>query len=264
MRSFTDQLMLRYLNHERVASLLAPLDDPDRNRVRSLLDAVYEPGTVEVRFVDSVEIAETSFQVPVSAPITVRGNWEKLPPDMAQARAVLEVPAVTPPDWIDMSVDAVVTARVALTSGALETLAHEDVSALSEDAFGAADSATLQAQFPQLYRVHYAEPPPLTRLARAAPTVCASRCCSSPSWTSVPRCAGSSCAGGRWTRPTLGPTSTTVERCWPPARGLRCFPPPRSRPTQPRGPRSRSRPYWPPRASWPHSRKSHETSRRNQ
>ncbi|WP_406161959.1 hypothetical protein OG806_40005 [Streptomyces sp. NBC_00882] len=160
MRSFTDQLMLRYLNHERVASLLAPLDDPDRNRVRSLLDAVYEPGTVEVRFVDSVEIAETSFQVPVSAPITVRGNWEKLPPDMAQARAVLEVPAVTPPDWIDMSVDAVVTARVALTSGALETLAHEDVSALSEDAFGAADSATLQAQFPQLYRVHYAEPPP--------------------------------------------------------------------------------------------------------
>ncbi|MER6306668.1 hypothetical protein [Streptomyces sp. NPDC001657] len=176
MNGFADHLMIRYLQPDNVASLLVPQDDPDRHRLRSLLATVYEPALLEVRFVDAVEITATNFQVPVSPPVTVRGSWEKLLPDVAQARATLEVPAVAPPNWIDLSLETVVTARVALTSGALDALDAEDLSGLSEEEFvakfgfldlaelmrraKAADYAELQAQFPRLYRLHYAEAPP--------------------------------------------------------------------------------------------------------
>ncbi|BDM70868.1 hypothetical protein HEK616_43550 [Streptomyces nigrescens] len=176
MNGFADHLMVRYLQPEHVASLLVPQDDPDRHRLRSLLAAVYEPALLEVRFVDSVTVTGTSFQVPVSAPVTVRGSWEKLLPDIAQARATLDIPAVAPVHWIDLALETVVSARVTLTSGALDALDSEDLSGLSEDEFvakfgfldladlmrraKAADYGELQAQFPRLYRLHYADAPP--------------------------------------------------------------------------------------------------------
>ncbi|MFD8324387.1 hypothetical protein [Streptomyces lydicus] len=175
MNGFADRLMLRYLEPAQVASLLVPPDDPDRDRVRSLLAAVYEPSLLEVRFVDAVRVTATQFQVPVSPPVTVRGSWEKLLPDAAHARATVDIPAVAPPYWIDLGLDTVVTARVVLTSGALDALGSEDLSGLTEEEFAArfdfldlaelmrrarvADYAELQAQFPRLYRLHYAEPP---------------------------------------------------------------------------------------------------------
>lgn len=176
MNGFADQLMIRYLEPERVASLLVPGEDPDRNRVRALLAAVYEPSLLEVRFVDSIKVTGATFQVPVVPPMTVRGSWEKLLPDVAQARAALEFPAVAPPYWIDLSLDTVVTARVQLTSGALDEIGSEDLSGLSEEEFverfrfldlgelmrraRVADYQELQAQFPRLYRLHYADAPP--------------------------------------------------------------------------------------------------------
>ncbi|MEU8695031.1 hypothetical protein [Streptomyces sp. NPDC048665] len=175
MSGFSDQLMVRYLDPTRVQQLLAPPDDPNRARMRSLLAAVYEPSTLEVRFVDAVQVTSTTFQVPVSAPVTVRGNWEKLLPEIAQARAVLEFPGLAPPLWIDLALDTVVTARVTLTDGALESLASEQLSGLSQADFVArfafldldelmrrakvADYHELQAEFPRLYRLHYAQPP---------------------------------------------------------------------------------------------------------
>lgn len=176
MKAFVDELMLRYSQPEQVAGLLVPRGDPDRLRVRSLLAAVYEPSLLEVRFVDSVQITGTSFQVPVRSPVTVRGGWEKLLPDVAQARATLEIPAVAPPQWIDLALDTVVTARVVLTAGALDALGSQEISGLSEQEFlekfdfldlaelmrraEVADFEELQAQFPRLYRMHYADPPP--------------------------------------------------------------------------------------------------------
>ncbi|MFI9328820.1 hypothetical protein ACIGZJ_14880 [Kitasatospora sp. NPDC052868] len=176
MTGFSDQLMIRYLDPARVARLLEPEDDPDRTRLRSLLAAVYEPRLLEVRSVDSVAVTATHFQVPVSAPLTARGSWEKLLPDTAQARAVVDVPALAPPQWIDLSLETVVTARVALTEGALDAFASEDLPRLSEEEFaarfafldlaelkrrtGVADLRELQEQFPRLYRLHYAQPPP--------------------------------------------------------------------------------------------------------
>ncbi|MGF1430796.1 hypothetical protein [Kitasatospora sp. LaBMicrA B282] len=175
MDVFTDQLMIRYLDPVHVDNLLAPPDDPDRTRLQSLLAAVYEPNPLAVRFVDSVSVTSTDFQVPVSAPVTVRGSWEQLLPDVSQTRVVLDVPALTPPLWIDLALDTVVTARVALTDGALEALAAEDLTGLSEADFVArfafldladlmararvADYQELQAEFPRLYRLHYAQPP---------------------------------------------------------------------------------------------------------
>ncbi|MFD0277847.1 hypothetical protein ACFVHB_28610 [Kitasatospora sp. NPDC127111] len=175
MERFTDRLMIRYLDPERVRHLVDPPDDPGHHRVQSLLKAVYEQSHLEVRLVDQVKVTSTGFQVPVRAPVTVRGNWEKLLPEVAQARAVLEFPSVSPPLWIDLALDTVVTTRIALTDGALDALTSEDLTGLSEMEFAArfsfldlaelmrrakvADYRELQAEFPRLYRLHYAPTP---------------------------------------------------------------------------------------------------------
>ncbi|PJN25531.1 hypothetical protein CG736_14110 [Kitasatospora sp. CB02891] len=176
MNTFCDQLMIRYLDPARIQDLLVPADDPDKNRLRSLLASVYEPSTLEVRVLAAPRVLTTQFQVPLDDPLTVRANWEKLLPDTAQARAVLEVPRTGPPLWIDVALDTRVTAQVALTSGALDALASEDLTGLSQQEFAArfafldladlmrrahvADYQELQAEFPRLYRLHYAQPPP--------------------------------------------------------------------------------------------------------
>ncbi|MEW1913751.1 hypothetical protein AB0442_35890 [Kitasatospora sp. NPDC085895] len=176
MNGFSDQLMIRYLDPAGVKSLLVPADDPEKNRLKSLLASVYEPNTLEVRVLDTVRVVSTQFQVPLDAPVTVRGSWEKLLPDIAQARAVVEIPGLGPPLWIDVALDIVVTARVALTDGALDSLASEDLTGLSQEEFVArfafldladlmrraevADYQELQAEFPRLYRLHFATPPP--------------------------------------------------------------------------------------------------------
>ncbi|GKQ37923.1 hypothetical protein [Streptomyces sp. A012304] len=176
MTGFPDKMMIRYLDPAQVGRLLRPEDDPESDRLRSLLAAVYEPSRLEVRSVDSVTVTAKDFQVPVSVPWRAHGSWEKLLPDVAQSRAVLEMPSVTAPHWIDLALDTVVTARVALTEGALESIDSEDVSALPEDEFVArfdfldlaelmrrakvADYRDLQDQFPRLYRLHYAQAPP--------------------------------------------------------------------------------------------------------
>ncbi|WP_037684181.1 hypothetical protein [Streptomyces griseus] len=176
MDGFSDQLMIQYLDPARVHSLLVPPDDPEKNRLKSLLASVYQPNTLEVRVLDKVRIVSTRFQAPVKAPVAVRGSWEKLLPDIAQARAVVEIPGVGPPLWIDVALDTEVTARVALTEGALDSLASEDLTGLSPEEFVArfsfldlaelmrrskvADYQELQAEFPRLYRLHFANPPP--------------------------------------------------------------------------------------------------------
>ncbi|MDH6114584.1 hypothetical protein P3T36_000983 [Kitasatospora sp. MAP12-15] len=179
MNGFSDQLMIRYLVTTQVQQLLEPPDDLNRKRLQSLLASVYDPSPLEVRFVDSVEITATHFQVPVSAPVTVRGTWEKLLPDVEQSRAVVEIPAVAPPLWIDLVLDTVVTARVALNEGALESFSAKDLSGLSQTDFASnfafldpdelsdllarakvANYEELQAEWPRLYKLVYAQPPP--------------------------------------------------------------------------------------------------------
>jgi len=176
MNGFADQLMIRYLAEEQVKLLLAPQEDTDRRRVRDLLASVYEPSLLEVRVVDDLTVKATGVQVPVTAPVTVRGSWEKSLPDIAQGRAGLEFPGIAPPQWIDLSLEALVTARVELTSGALDAIASEDLSTLTEEEFAkrfsfldlaelmrrakVADFRELQEEFPRLYGLHYGQPPP--------------------------------------------------------------------------------------------------------
>src|SRR6266508_1921871 len=108
MTGFADRLMVRYLDPANVASLLAPQEDVDRRRLRALLAEVYEPRFLEVRSVDSVAVTAKRFQVPVIEPLTVRGTWEKVLPQLEHARASIELPAVATTNWIDMALETVV------------------------------------------------------------------------------------------------------------------------------------------------------------
>jgi hypothetical protein len=183
MDDFADRLMIRYLDPAQVDLLLVPEGDTARRRVRALLASVYEPQLLEVKSVDSVVVSAKNFQVPVSEPLTLLGEWEKLPPQPEQARISVETPRTGPAYWTDMSLETVVSARTALTHGALETITSQEIASLSQQEFterfgfldlpelmrrsGVGDYAELQADFSRLYHLHFADPPPFDPAAPA-------------------------------------------------------------------------------------------------
>lgn len=176
MDDFANRLMIRYLDPAQVDLLLVPPGDTARRRVRALLASVYEPHLLEVKSVDSVVVSAKNFQVSASEPLTLLGDWEKLPPQPEQARVSVEIPRTEPACWTDMSLETTVTVRTALTQGALEDITADDIANMSEQEFterfafldlpelmrksGVGDYEELQADFSRLYHLHFADPPP--------------------------------------------------------------------------------------------------------
>jgi hypothetical protein len=170
-----DQLMLRYLDPANVNALLVPPADATRQRIRALLASVYQPKLLTVQAVDDVKVTATRFQVPVAEQVTARGRWERLIPSPEQALATVEIPALAQTCWLDMTLEVVVTVRVSSSLAPLDAVASQDVSELSEQDFLAkfafldlpglmqaakvTSFAALQADFPRLYKLHYADPP---------------------------------------------------------------------------------------------------------
>ncbi|MFF1867668.1 hypothetical protein [Streptomyces sp. CB03911] len=174
MNDFADALMVRYLRPDRVDALLVPTDDPDRTRVRLLLAAVYEPRFLEVRVVDSVQVVHKEFQTAVRDSITVRGFWEQLLPTTEQYRGSVELPAGAVAQWVDMSLETEIEARLAATGSVLESVDSEEddrpsTPALAGRTPSAATAATweLPTHFKRLYRLHYTEPSPFDPSAPA-------------------------------------------------------------------------------------------------
>lgn len=218
MNGFADQLMIRYLDPEKVDQLLMPLDDTGGTRIRALLATVHEPSLVEVRSVDRPMVTARRFQVPVTVPLTARSTLEKILPSAEQSRASLKISIFTPVHWIDMALDTLVPAKVAMTAGALAAAGSEDAAELTEAQFvakfgravleellrrtGAADYEQLRADRARLHRLRSSEPPPSPRAPRAprpGTTRCGCRCSSSPASASGRRCADWSRAGTRST-----------------------------------------------------------------
>jgi hypothetical protein len=175
MSSFVDQLMVRYLDAAQLNHLLVPQSDANRQRVRALLAQVYEPSLLTVESVDAITVASQRFQVPVVEPAAVRGTWEKLIPTSERALYNFDLPTPAQVNWVDMALETTVNIRVAATSALLDAIVSEDVSELSQQAFvskfefldlsdlmetaGVATYQELQADFPRLYHLHYADPP---------------------------------------------------------------------------------------------------------
>jgi hypothetical protein len=176
MTAFADQLMIRYLNSAHVDLLLVPQGDTTRQRAQTLLASVYQPRLLTVQSLDSITVTAKSFQVPVVEPMPVNGTWEKITPQSERSFISFDLPAIAETDWIDMALETRVSARVSATSAPLDTVTSEDVSELSQQDFlakfefldlaalmAAAKVSTyeaLQADFPRLYHLHYAAPPP--------------------------------------------------------------------------------------------------------
>jgi hypothetical protein len=167
--------MVRYLDPTNVDKLLVPTGDTTRQRVRALLASVYQPQLLKVEAVDSVTVVSTRFQVPVVQRVTARGTWERLVPAGERALATVEVPSLEQIWFIDVALETTVSVRVSVTAAFLDGVATEDVSGLSQQNFVAkfafldlaglmkaakvSSYQELQADFPRLYRMHYADPP---------------------------------------------------------------------------------------------------------
>jgi len=176
MTAFADQLMVRYMDPANVDLLLVPQGDATRQRAQALLGSVYEPRLLTVQSLDSITVTAKSFQVPVVEPMPFNGTWEKILPQSERSLISFDLPAIAQTDWIDMALETTVTARVSATSAPLDAVASEDVSELSQQDFlakfqfldlaglmaaaGVSTYQALQADFPRLYHLHYAAPPP--------------------------------------------------------------------------------------------------------
>ncbi|MGW6534756.1 hypothetical protein ACWGBV_00770 [Streptomyces sp. NPDC055051] len=162
---FTDDLMLRYLVPDHVTSLLVPATDPQRDRVRSLLVSVYDPASLAIRSVESVEVVHQEFQTAVHASIAVRGSWDKTLPLTEQARATVEIPANPAVHWIDMALETVVVVKAAPADSLLASVEAEAAWTTPEGA------PPRQDAYERPYGLRYAEPPPFdpTAPARSLP-----------------------------------------------------------------------------------------------
>lgn len=174
--SFADQLMVRLLDPADVQALLVPPADTGKQRIRTLLAGVYRPELLEVEAVDEVTVSATRFQVPVVEPARANGLLDQLSPSPgSRTQLSVELPALADPLWLDLMIDAVVRVRVSSSAALLAGVAADDVCALSEPDFvarfefldlpalmaaaGAHTYPELQARFPQLFKLHYADPP---------------------------------------------------------------------------------------------------------
>lgn len=179
MTTLSDQLMVRYLDSGNVDLLLAPAADTTHQRVRALLAEVYDTSLLTIESVDSVTVKATSFQVPLVEPVSVNGTWEKVIPSPERSLLRFELPSLATENWIDMSLETTVSVHVSVSQGALDAISSEDVSELSQQEFlskfafmdlpalmttaGVSTYGELQAEFPRLYRLAYAQPPAFNR-----------------------------------------------------------------------------------------------------
>ncbi len=176
MTTFADQLMIRYSDPANVNLLLVPAADATRQRAQTLLQSVYEPQLLTIQSLDSITVTAKSFQVPVVEPMPLSGTWEKIIPQSERSQISFDLTATAQTDWIDMTLETSVAARVSATSAPLDTITSEDVSGLSQQDFiakfqfldlaglmASAQVSTyqeLQADFSRLYHLHYAAPAP--------------------------------------------------------------------------------------------------------
>ncbi|MFJ6575573.1 hypothetical protein ACIQMY_06355 [Streptomyces sp. NPDC091368] len=154
--TFTEALTLRYLKPENVRALLAPGTDPEHLRARALLVSVYDPTRLDIRTVDAVQVLHQEFQTAVHATIAVHGAWDKTIPTTEQARATVRIPATPAVQWIDMSLETLVTARTAPDGGVLAAV----------DAAAWADGGTPDS-FEGTHRLEYTDTPPYDPTAPA-------------------------------------------------------------------------------------------------
>lgn len=168
--------MVRFVDPVDVEALLVPLADTGRQRIRALLAGVYRPELLGVEAVDEVSVSATRFQVPVVEPARADGILDQLSPSPgSRTQLSVELPSAADILWVDLMIDAVVRVRVSSSAALLAGVTAEDVSVLSVADFearfefldlpalmaasGVHTYPELQGRFPQLFKLHYADPP---------------------------------------------------------------------------------------------------------
>jgi len=176
MPTFADAFMTKYLDPAEVDLLLVPAADPAWDRVRSLLEAVYELRHLDIEQVSGVEVLGREFQVPVREPLEARATWESIVPASERGIATLASPRHRT-WWVGMELDTRVEVKLSLNAGALESILSEDLSGITNlqdfaarfdfidmPAFlrqtGASTMAELRTKLPRRLELGFEQTPP--------------------------------------------------------------------------------------------------------
>jgi len=176
--------MVKYLTPGNVTALLMPAADTTHTRLQSLLTSVYEMQYLQIMSVDDVKVINTQFQVPIQRDAEIKGTLEKLQPTSERTLGTLTMTG-QPECWADMQLSTRVAVKVAVTQAALEKVSTTDLSDITsladfqsrfdfidvQDFMAYANLSTLQqlkAEFPRLFQLQFAQPPPYVATDPAA------------------------------------------------------------------------------------------------
>lgn len=175
MSKFADALMLKYMATTQLDALLLPPSDPNRLRIRQLLQNVYEMRFLTVRDVEDVKVLSKHYQVELPHLADVRASLERILPDSQRSFATATAPLARS-DWMGMELETRISVKVELTAGALQRVETEDLSDVSSIAdlqsrfqfvdvpllmttAGVSTLDELRAVFPHQVRMLFAQPP---------------------------------------------------------------------------------------------------------
>lgn len=176
MPTFADDLMLKYMTAGKLDALLLPAGDPNRLRIRQLLQAVYEMRFLTVRDVDEVTVLSKRYQVELPQASDVRGSVEQLLPSPRRTYATFTA-SLGRSLWMNMELDTRIGVKVEVSAGTLERVETEDLSGVTSlsdfqsrfqfidlpqlmTTAGVSTLDELKAVFPQQMRLRFAQPPP--------------------------------------------------------------------------------------------------------
>jgi hypothetical protein len=131
MSAFVDKMLLQLSDPASLADLVAPAADPQHQRLKSLLQVVYDVSWATLHDVTKVEVTSVEFERPIFPPKQTYGTWTQTIPTHTRTDVYYQELSSCGPEWIDAVADLALT----VVLGEIDLGEIESVLAASIDDF---------------------------------------------------------------------------------------------------------------------------------
>jgi hypothetical protein len=122
MSLFVDRLLLQLSDSDQLRQLLAPADDTDYNRLRALLNTMYNLEFAPIRKVQTIEVGPVELQRLLLTTHQTRGVWRQATPNYLHTDITYEGSDRLEPIWLDISARVQLTLLIEVDSGEIESI----------------------------------------------------------------------------------------------------------------------------------------------
>ena len=127
MSVFADQLLVDLSDETALKQLLDPPGDTNRDRIRALIDAMYDTPHARIHAVRDVTMSRVERARPLFAPRENRGTETQTTPDYTRTDVQWQEVDRLAPLWVDLSVDLGVTLVLEIDAGEVESIMVREI-----------------------------------------------------------------------------------------------------------------------------------------